>query len=102
MERRRHPRIMRPFEGTWSGASGAAPCRIGDISLGGCFVESRATPAPGEATVVSVVVTGHTFSFAGTVVQTHPGMGFSVKFDDVSPEAANQLERLFEALEAGG
>ena len=35
-ERRQHERVTKPFEGRWSGASGATECRISDISTGGC------------------------------------------------------------------
>ena len=53
-ERRQHQRVMRPFEGNWRGASGANNCRISDVSLGGCFVQTLATPTAGDETHVTI------------------------------------------------
>ena len=84
-ERRQHERVTKPFEGRWSGASGATDCRISDISTGGCFVQSlTAAPQPGEQTTVTVSF-GQNFSMSltGTVVYVEPGQGFAVKFADL-------------------
>ncbi|MGH7635811.1 MAG: PilZ domain-containing protein, partial [Gemmatimonadaceae bacterium] len=39
-ERRQHPRLAIPIQGSWRGASGGSQCRIADVSAGGCFVQS--------------------------------------------------------------
>ena len=92
-ERRQHRRIVQPLDGTWSGASGTGQCRIADISVGGCFIESLAMPAVGEAAVVAVQVGDHSLSFAGEVLYVEKGMGFAVKFRPIPGE---QLEGLVE------
>lgn len=101
-ERRQHRRVARPFEGRFSGSSGNTVCRIADISLGGCFVQSLASPAPGEEVVVTVVVGNHTLVFPGTVVYVDAGMGFAVRFRDIPQEELDELSRLLTALEETG
>ena len=98
IERRHFDRISRPFEGSWNGSSGATPCRIADISLGGCFVQSLANPSPGESTTVTVTIGDHRLSFPGSVVYSEPGMGFAVRFKDVPEEELAELGRLLTAL----
>lgn len=97
-ERRRHERISHPFEGSWTGASGAAPCRIGDISLSGCFVHSRAIPAVGEATTVTVEIGSHRFGFQGHVIYAEPGMGFGVEFVKITDSEFDLLSKLLAAI----
>ena|SRR5688572_1584646 len=98
-ERRQHPRVARPFEGTWKGASGVTRCRVADISIGGCFVQTLALPATGETTTVTIAFgESHTLSFTGTVVYVDPGMGFAMQFTPLSSGPADELRRLFVAL----
>jgi hypothetical protein len=99
-ERRKHDRLAQPFEGSWRGASGASACRIGDFSLGGCFVQSLATPMQGEATVVTVAFGDHVLSFSGKVVYIEPGMGFAVQFTQVPENELRDLTRLLGAMGA--
>lgn len=99
-ERRRHPRVARPLEGTWKGASGTGACRIADISLGGCFIQSLAMPAVGEETMITVVSGNHRLSFAGEIVYVEPGMGFAIKFQRVPEDELGQLLDLLKSIEA--
>jgi hypothetical protein len=99
-DRRRHQRVMRPFDGTFSGASGGATrCRITDISLGGCFIQCLSSPTPGEQTVISVIIGSHTLSFPGTVVYVDTTIGFAVQFRDIPAEELDELGRLLAALD---
>jgi hypothetical protein len=93
-DRRKHGRLAQAFEGSWRGASGQTRCRIGDFSLGGCFVQSLAMPQTGEKTVVSVIQGDQTFGFTGSVVYVDPGMGFAVQFVDLSAEQISQINDL--------
>jgi hypothetical protein len=102
IERRRFRRISRPFEGSWSGASGDTRCRIADISLGGCFVHSLATPAKGDETSVTVLIGPHQLSFQGSIAYVEPGMGFAVKFRQIPSGDLEELGRLLEALQLAG
>jgi len=98
VEHRKHPRIARPIEGTWRGASGATGCRIGDISLGGCFIYTRAIPVRGERTVVTTSVGDHSISVSGDIVHIDPGMGFGVAFHELTLEQRETLQRILDAL----
>jgi c-di-GMP-binding flagellar brake protein YcgR len=98
-ERRRYQRISRPFEGSWSGASGDARCRIADLSLGGCFVHSLATPAQGEEALVTVAIGPHRLTFQGLVAYVEAGMGFGVKFEEIASADLDELGRLIDALQ---
>ncbi|HEX5214381.1 MAG TPA: PilZ domain-containing protein [Vicinamibacterales bacterium] len=98
-ERRQHPRVARPFEGTWTSRSGATRCRIADISIGGCFVQTLALPVAGETTVLTVAIgESHAITFTGKVVYVDPGMGFAVQFTPLEAEHADELRRLLAAL----
>lgn len=98
-ERRQHKRVTRPFEGNWTGASGANTCRISDVSLGGCFVQTLAAPSAGEETQVTITFGKDvSMTFAGTVIYVEPGMGFAVRFNKLEGEGSDEVKRLIDAL----
>ncbi len=100
-ERRQHQRLARPFDGNWQGASGANKCRIGDLSLGGCFVETLASPSAGEQTRVTINFGGDiSMTFAGTVIYVEPRIGFAVKFHELDAQTTEQIGQMIEALAA--
>src|SRR5687768_9703126 len=98
-ERRKARRVTVPLEGGWGGASGNRPCRIADLSTGGCFVESPSPPVVGE--IVNVTITlpdGHLLQAVAEVTYCFPAMGFGARFlslpnDDGDVLAAN-LDKL--------
>ena len=90
-ERRKHFRVTQLFVGQWHGGSGASPVRIGDLSAGGCFVQSLAMPKQGEHTTITVAVGDRSFKFSGRVVYLDR-IGFSVKFDPISESEARELD----------
>lgn len=86
-----------PIEGSWHGASGANVCRIADVSIGGCFIQSLATPTPGEATDVTMHLgPNDPLMLRGLVVYVERGMGFAVAFQDVSAEATAKIQKLID------
>jgi hypothetical protein len=97
-ERRQHVRIRGPFEGHWHGGAEAREVRISDIGLGGCFIETMVQPTKGEETSVTVTFgPGQSMDFTGHVAYAEPGLGFAVKFDELTPadlEALKQLLKL--------
>lgn len=98
-ERRQFLRLAKPFDGSWRGASGSAPCRITDISLGGCFVQSVAAPMPGEETTVTIALTGdRTVAFSGHVVYTEPHMGFAIRFRQLDAAEREELGRIIDSI----
>lgn len=90
-ERRKHFRVTQLFVGQWHASSGASSVRIGDLSAGGCFVQSLAMPKQGEHTSVTVTVGDRSFTFSGVVVYLDR-IGFSVKFDPISESEARELD----------
>jgi hypothetical protein len=98
MERRRHPRVAQPLDGTWQGSSGAGRCRIADVSLSGCFVHSLATPAPGDQTVVTIAHGGTPLTLRGRVVYVERTIGFAVQFQEMTAEDEAALAALLEEL----
>ena len=98
-ERRKHRRVSRPFEGSWRGASGANMCRISDVSLGGCFVQTLSPATPGEETQITITFGKDlSMTFAGKVIYAEPSMGFAVKFNELNEEGSEEVRRLLEAL----
>lgn len=94
-ERRQNIRLALPIDASWHGSSGAGMCRIADISVGGCFIQSLATPAPGESTEVTMQLGQQDpLTLRGTVVYVERGMGFALSFQQVSPEAAERIQKL--------
>jgi len=99
MNRREHPRLIGPFDARWRGASGGGTCRIGDVSLGGCFVNSMATPTVGERTSVTVELDGEEFALPmGAVVTAEWGFGFAVEFKALGNAELADLKNLIGRL----
>ena len=70
-------------------------CRISDISWGGCFLETKAEPAVGEPTIVTIPTRHGAVSVDGAVVKVERGIGFSVKFQ---PLTRPQYDSLYQIL----
>jgi hypothetical protein len=95
-ERRRHPRSPHPFDGSWQGASGGTNCRIGDLSVSGCFVHAMAAPPVGERMVITIARPGEAepIQVHGHVRYTERGIGFGVEFDEVGADLAKAIREL--------
>lgn len=93
-ERRRFSRFTNPLEARWRAQSGASPCRLTDISWGGCFVQTLTEPSVGEATIVSVPVGDKTVDISGRVAYIDKGMGFAMEFDPMTVEQMEILKPL--------
>ena len=90
-EQRKHPRLARNIEASWWGTSGGTPCRISDISWGGCFVQARGEPQVGEETSITLNVEGVEISLRGTVRSVERPIGFSIHFTELT---TSQIETL--------
>lgn len=99
-ERRQHPRIVKLFEGRWQGASGSGECRIADLGVGGCFIQTLAMPAAGEQTTVTIRIGGSELSVPGRILYVERGMGFAVQFVGMSDADLTEFSRVLEALQA--
>jgi hypothetical protein len=94
-ERREHPRLTQSFQGTWAGTG---PCRVSDVSLGGCFVNSLVSPLKGDETTILVEIGDITFTMKGRVAYVDPGIGFALQFGEIGPSARRDLQQLLRAL----
>ena len=94
-ERRAHPRVKGPFEGYWDG-SGTQSGRVVDLSVSGCFIESVALPAIGQAVTVSIAVAGGQCNLPGEVVYAESNLGFAVRFVETPVEVLNVLRKEIE------
>jgi hypothetical protein len=96
-ERRGATRLVGPFEGTWDGASGRRDCRITDLSVGGCFIDTLASQPVGARVRIDLTLRGEAFQVPGEVVYIDRVQGFAVKFLD---QDAPDRERLADAIAA--
>jgi hypothetical protein len=99
-DRRQHPRIVKLFEGRWEGASGSGECRIADLSAGGCFIQTLATPAVGEKTTVTLRLGPSELSLPGKILYVERTIGFAVEFVGMSGAQITQISSVLEALQA--
>lgn len=69
------------------------------MSLGGCFVQTLATPAAGDDTNVTITFGKDlSMTFAGKVIYVEPTMGFAVKFNELNDDGSDEVRRLLDAL----
>ena len=93
-ERRRYQRLVRPIEAAFTGTSGATSCRIGDISWGGCFIQTVTAPPMHHRTEITFPVGDGTLMLPGKVVYVENGIGFAVQFDPLTPDQVQVLREL--------
>jgi hypothetical protein len=99
-ERRKHPRLSRAFDGNWRGASGGSTCRISDLSLGGCYVQTKSVPAKGADTTVTIRFgESHVMTFPAKVMSADPGIGFGVEFKPMTRDVAKELQSVIDAMQ---
>ena len=100
MDRRKHPRLVGPFQARWQARSGAAQrCRVGDLSLGGCFVHSQKTPTPGTAVTVTIDLDGEPSPpLSGIVVHEEWSDGFALRFGALDAARLSSLKNLMGRL----
>ena len=93
MEQRRERR-NHFTEIVFESASGQREARLSEVSLGGCFIDTIVDTPVGEQ--VSFQVIGHDppVRFSGEVIYTFPGIGFGLKFADLSPSGEEYLKSI--------
>lgn len=93
--RRHSERINIPLEIVLESESGKRDCRISDLSLGGCFVDSIANVIDGEVLgIVLHLPTGQCLKLSGEVVYIYPGFGFGLRFLNPTREEHEQLQKV--------
>ena len=75
-----------------------APCKLTDLSLGGCYLDT-ASPFPlGTRIILSMKVAGVGFRAQGKVLVMHSELGMGIEFTQTTDTQRNQLERFIQAL----
>jgi DNA-binding response OmpR family regulator len=78
------------------------PCRLKDLSLGGCYLTSS-SPFPRSTRVALSIRTSEAeVRAAGVVRVSHPEFGMGVEFLESTPALRDQVRRLTAALHANG
>jgi len=93
-DQRKYTRITKPLEATWRGASGGSPCRIADISWGGCFVQVMVEFAIRERTEIVTTIGDNEITLTGSVVYLERPLGFSMGFDPLTHEQIDVLKEM--------
>lgn len=94
-ERREEERVPVSLEVAWEGGSGQHQARISDISLGGCYLDTIGTAAPGEIISVTIKLPdGDLLKLRGEVAYHLPNLGFSVCFTFLTDEEQYRLSQL--------
>ena len=75
-----------------------APCKLTDLSLGGCYLDT-ASPFPlGTRIILSMKVAGVSFRAQGMVLVMHSELGMGIEFTQTTDAQRSQLERFIQAL----
>lgn len=102
-ERRRDPRYQFVADAelieTESGAR--SHVKTGDLSLGGCFLDTLNPSPEGTEVVVAIAQAGRRFRALGRVVFAFPRLGMGIAFTRVESGQLSILEEWLGALERG-
>lgn len=75
-----------------------APCKLTDLSLGGCYL-ATASPFPVRTRIIlSMKVAGISFRAQGVVLVMHPDLGMGIEFAQTADSQRNDLEKFILAL----
>jgi hypothetical protein len=75
----------------WQGSASNQNVRIGDLSEGGCYVDSILEVLVGEALLLEIQMpNGEWLELHGVVVHHNPRLGFGVRF--VDPDESKRYE----------
>lgn len=99
-DRRSAKRIAGPFDGGWNGQAGTRQCRITDLSVGGCFIDSLSNTGMGSQVKVHFELGGQRLELRAEVVYVDKVQGFAVAFTDNDPEVMKTLVDTVNALHA--
>lgn len=91
-QQRRYPRWPVSIDCEVGGASGRSSMRLSELSVGGCYVDTRTMFAEGTPVTITAMFPDTELTFTGRVLYVHPGYGFGVGFDPLSDATREQLE----------
>lgn len=98
---RQQKRIAIPLAVELECESGRREARISDLSMGGCYVDSISCVRQDENVRFKLSLpTGLLEEMSGSVVYVHEGIGFGLRFDNLSDEQRILLQQII--LVSGG
>ena len=94
-ERRADERVALNLPVRWDGLSGGLEARIEDLSLGGCFVNTRGTVSPGELITLEIKLpSGEWLPLRGEVISYQQEIGFGLVFPFLTGEEEAEIRQL--------
>jgi hypothetical protein len=94
-ERRTDERVVLNVPARWEGLSGYIAARIEDLSMGGCFVNSRGTVEIGELITLEMKrPSGEWLLLRGEVTSFQPAIGFGLVFPFLTGEEEDEVRLL--------
>ena len=88
---RRYPRVQVLIDCQVEGTSGRAPTRLSELSLGGCYVDTRTQFSVGASVTIYAAFPAGDVVLSGHVLYVQPTYGFGVGFDDLPDTTRQQL-----------
>jgi hypothetical protein len=101
-ERRRHPRVRGPFDGSWAGAAGNGSARIWDLSEGGCYIDALNDQREGETLSVTIDLPEGCVRATGRIVYFVHNQGFAVQFLSIDPSSVQPLKQAVDRMLSAG
>lgn len=93
--RRKNDRTSINLRARWDGISGQQEARIGDIGLGGCFVDSMSRVEIGELVSLEIEMpSGDWLPLRGEVTTYQEGIGFGLEFSYLTEAEESALKEL--------
>jgi hypothetical protein len=93
--RRSDERVPTNLPAKWDGESGANEARIEDLSLGGCFVNTRGRVDVGEIVTLEIKLpSGEWLQLRGEVASYQAGIGFGMLFPFLTDDEEQALREL--------
>ena len=93
--RRQHERAAMNLRARWEGISGQQECRVGDIAMGGCFVDSMSRVEIGELVSLEIELpSGEWLPLRGEVTTCQEPVGFGLQFRFLTDAEKSALKKL--------
>lgn len=93
--RREHERTAINLRARWEGISGQQECRIGDLAMGGCFVDSMSRVEIGEIVSLEIELpSGEWMPLRGEVTTSQEAVGFGLKFIFLTEDEETALKEV--------
>jgi c-di-GMP-binding flagellar brake protein YcgR len=79
-----------------------APCKLTDLSLGGCYLETVSAFPVRTRIILSMKIAGISFRAEGVVLVMHPELGMAIEFSKNTESQRNDLQKFIQALTNSG